>query len=146
MRQKQSRIVKSTINVNCQPTTVQAEQEIDVCDMNDTLHTLKCAKIPEQLDFIKEKLLATKNYRQELIRNKAEKISLKNNFPYFFVDCELVNLEISFNEEILMLCFFYYRLVSSLMLCFLKLQILRRNTTKSKLPSSKLFLKAEKQH
>jgi hypothetical protein len=86
MRQKFSRIGKTIADVHSAADKIEVRNDC----YNEEMHFLLTAKLPEQLELIKEKLLVTKAYRQEVIKSKGYQISLKTEFPVFFAEPKLV--------------------------------------------------------
>lgn len=68
------------------PTSISLETLLD----DDTLFFLRNAIVSEQLETIKDKLKTSIDLRQKIIRLQGFVIA--DNFPFYFVDHNLVNL------------------------------------------------------
>lgn len=70
-------------------------EQADNTKNKDSLNFLKRAKIPEQLDSVKEQLISTFEARRSIIEKRNSEIDLYKEFPYFFAAPELVSKIIS---------------------------------------------------
>jgi hypothetical protein len=68
-----------------------ATEDIQNTEYEDLHHFLKSAELPGQISIVKEKMLLSIEGRRKQILEQGIKINIKREFPFFFVEPDLVS-------------------------------------------------------